>query len=459
MPLRRLTAARSLVIVAGLQFLALSALAAAPPAAPRAAPRLRNVIFLIPDGMGPAAVTLLREYEGRPTHLDSLLVGVCRTYSADSKVTDSAAAVTALACGIKTNNRMIGLDPAGRPVANLLEAAQSRGLATGLVVTSRITHATPAGFAAHVPERNQEEQIAAQMLEHRIDVLLGGGREYFLPRSAGGKRLDDRNLVSAARAQGYQYVATAAELRGPLRRPLLGLFDDDHMTYEADRDPAAEPSLAEMTGKTLDLLATDPDGFFVMIEGSRIDHAEHDDDAGATRYEMQAFDAAVGAAVSFARRDGQTLVVATADHETGGLSLGRLRSGNSLYAYYPEVLRGVRASGWKMVQAIRTGASGDSVLRVWAGLDSLGDADRTLLAEGIAGDDVSLDHNLNEIVSRRALIGWTTYGHTGIDVGLYAFGPGAELFRGVHDNTDVAGLIAGLMGFDLAGLTAKLRAR
>lgn len=418
----------------------------------------RNIIFLIGDGMGPAAITLLRECQEIPTHLDSLLVGVCRTYSADSRVTDSAAAVTALACGIKTKNTMIGLDPAGQPVANLLEGAQARGMATGLVATSRITHATPAGFAAHVPERARESDIAAQMLEHRVDVLLGGGRGFFLPADAGGRRADGRNLLEEAGRAGYNVVDSRAELLKPLRAPLLGLFNRDHLTLEIDRDPKEEPSLVEMTRAALDVLKRDPDGFFVMIEGSRIDHAEHDNDAGDTVREMRAFDDAVGAAVAFARRDGQTLVVVTADHETGGLTIGRMRDGQSIYEFHPEVLNGVRASGWKMAHLLRAGAPLDSVMRVCAGLDSLGEVDRALVTQALADHgDGNLAHAVNEIVSRRALVGWTTYGHTGIDVGLYAFGPGAERFRGVLEDTDVAWRIAALARFDLKGITARLR--
>lgn len=419
----------------------------------------RNVIFLIGDGMGPAAVTLLRECQEQPTHLDSLLVGVCRTYSSDSRVTDSAAAVTALACGIKTKNGMIGLDPLDQPAANLLEGARARGLATGLVATSRITHATPAGFAAHVPERAQEGEIAAQMLKHRVDVLLGGGRGFFLPADGGGKRADGRDLLREAGDAGYQVLGSRADFLKPLRTPLLGLFHPDHMTLEIDRDAAKEPSLAEMTSAALTLLKQDPDGFFVMIEGSRIDHAEHDNDAGATLREMRAFDDAVGEAVAFARRDRHTLVVVTADHETGGLAIGRQRDGQSIYAFHPEVLERVRVSGWKMTRLLRGGAPLDSVMKACAGLDSLGDVDRSLVTKALAEKgDGPLDHAVNEIVSRRALVGWTTYGHTGIDVGLYAFGPGAERFRGVREDTDVAWTIADLARFDLKGITKRLRA-
>ena len=150
----------------------------------------RNVILMIPDGCGAASLNLGRMVAGHALALDGILVGACATSSADALITDSAAGVTAYASGVRTKNRVLGLDQDMRPVATILEGAKARGMSTGLVATSRITHATPAGFAAHVPERNNEDQIAAQELEHKVDVLLGGGRRFFLPSASGGSRTD-----------------------------------------------------------------------------------------------------------------------------------------------------------------------------------------------------------------------------------------------------------------------------
>ena len=293
-------------------------------------PRPKNLILMIADGCGPASITMARDYAravlGRDElALDAIQTGAVRTGSASSRVTDSAAGATAYACGVKTYNGAIAVDTAGRPLATLLEAAKARGMATGLVATSRITHATPAAFAAHVPQRAMESEIAAQMLAQRVDVLLGGGWSYFLPTAEGGRRQDGRNLLREAEAMGYQVVRTAADFRRGVRRPVLGLFGPDHLPYEIDRDPEEVPSLAEMTRAALELLADDPDGFFLMVEGSRIDHAGHANDAAAHVREVLAYDEAVAVVLDFARRDGQTLVVSVADHETGGLSLGRPR--------------------------------------------------------------------------------------------------------------------------------------
>lgn len=448
-----LTAPQAASVVAAVAIVAAPVYAAPEP--PAAA---RNVIFLIPDGMGTASVTLLRDADGVPTHLDSLLVGAAVTRAENTLVTESAAAATALACGYKTRTGVVGLDAEGRPVASLLEAARDRGMATGIVVTSRLTHATPAGFASHVRDRGREDEIAAQMMTQRIDLLFGGGRSFFLPRSAGGRRLDGRDLLADARGRGVTILERREEFLKPWSLPVLGLFNADHITYEIDRDATAEPSLQEMTRRALGALAQAPNGFFLMIEGSRIDHAGHDNDAATMLHELRAFDAAVGLAVDFARHDGRTLVVSVADHETGGMTLGRLRDGRSRYDCFPGVLKSVRASGYTIAGALRESAAPESTLAAFTGLDSLAPPDLALLREGLAGDTDLLASRLNEIVSRHALVGWTTGGHTGVDVGVYAFGPGAERFRGVQENSDVAWRVAAAAGLDLTAATVRLRA-
>ena len=287
--------------------------------------RPRNVILMIPDGCGPAAVTLARRVAGRPLALDSLLVGAVQTHSADSDVTDSAAGGTAYATGVKTRNRTLGVDPDGRPLGTLLEAAQARGLATGLVTTADLTDATPAAFVAHLAHRTLQDSIAVVMLDHHVDVLLGGDRSRWFPSPAGGRRRDGRDLLAEHRARGGTVVTTPAELAAARGLPLLGLFGIglDQIDLEIDRDTLREPSLAQMTAKALELLRPAPRGFFVVIEGGRIDDAGHDDDPAALAREVLAYDRAVALALAFARREGRTLVVSVADHETGGLALGR----------------------------------------------------------------------------------------------------------------------------------------
>ena len=420
----------------------------------QAAERPRNLILLIPDGLGPASVTMARTFSGRPLALDGVLRGAVRTASTSSDITDSAASATAYASGIATYNGAVGVDTLGRPVGTILEAAETRGLATGLVVTSRVTHATPASFAAHVPERWAEEAIAAQMMEAGLEVLFGGGRRFFLPKpddpapggERGGARTDGRDLLAEARARGVAVVTEPAAFGTIDAAPVVGLFADGHLDYEIDR--AEQPSLAAMTRKALDLLSADPDGFFLMVEGSRIDHAAHNNDAVGHVHDVLAFDAALRVALDFAASDGQTLVVSAADHETGGLSLGSA----GIYAWYPGRLRRATASADGLRLRLEAGADPDAALREAAGVDSLSAEERAVFAEGTPGTLA-----LGRLVSRRLRLGWTTNGHTGVDVGLYAFGPGAEALRGVWENDALGRYLADALGLDLGAETERLR--
>jgi len=290
--------------------------------------RPRNVILLIGDGMGYNHVALARHRalgaSGR-LYMERLpVVGVVRTYSADSLITDSAAAATAMACGVKTDNGRIGTTPDGLAWQSLMQKARSKGFRTGLVATSTITHATPAGFAAHVDSRGQEADIAAQLLANRIDILFGGGRKYWLA-APDGVREDGQNLIDQARAVGYQIAYTAEQMAALKPAPALGLFAEDAMTTFAP-----EPMLDAMTRTAIALLSAKPKDWFapaprfvVMIEGSQIDWAGHANDTDNAVRQTLLFDLAVKEAVAFARRDKKTLVIVTSDHETGGLLLKR----------------------------------------------------------------------------------------------------------------------------------------
>jgi alkaline phosphatase len=290
----------------------------------------RNVILCIGDGMGYGQVALARLQtlgcEGR-LHMEKLPIqGMAWTHSADSLVTDSAAAGTALACGIKTTNQTVGQDPEGIAYLSLTEAAMMRGMQTGLVATSSITHATPASFAAHVKRRKQETDIAAQIIDAGIHVLFGGGRKFFLPVShPEGTREDGRDLIAEAREAGYQYVQSPADLWHAQSGRVLGLFQAEALETELP-----EPTLAELTQKAVRLLSDgNSAGFFLMVEGSQIDWACHANHVDNTVRQTLLFDEAVRVAADFALRDQQTLVVVTADHETGGLVVDSPKTGGA----------------------------------------------------------------------------------------------------------------------------------
>ena len=280
----------------------------------------KSVILLIGDGMGIGAVTAGRcAGPGRDGRLavDTMpYTGLAITYSANALVTDSAAAGTALATGSKTNNGMISVTPDGKRVQSILELAREIGKSTGIASTKFITDATPAVFVAHADSRSMNEDIAAQMVASRVDVVLGGGRQFFLPKSAGGVRADERNLLDEAKKRGYDVFDSAEAMEKTSASKMIGLFAANIMTSERP-----EPTIAEITSKAIATLNKNTKGFFLMSEGGKIDSNEHSNDADDTVKEMLMFDDAVRAALDFAKKDGHTLVIVTADHETGGFAV------------------------------------------------------------------------------------------------------------------------------------------
>ncbi|GGE56803.1 alkaline phosphatase [Priestia taiwanensis] len=400
--------------------------------------RVKNVILMIPDGFSTAYATNYRWYKGRNTVMDAFLVGMARTYSASSKVTDSAAAGTAMATGVKTTNGMISMSPDGKKLKTILEAAKEEKKATGLVVTATITHATPAVFAAHVPSRWKEEDIAPQMLQQQIDVLLGGGLAYFIPKKEGGESQTD--LIDEAKKKGYTFVRNKHQLLAAQEEKVLGLFAEKDMAPELERDNTIEPSLAEMTSAALTKLSKHPQGFFLMVEGSQIDKAGHHHDAAWAMKDIEAFEDAVEKAIEFAKQDGETLVVVVGDHDTGGFSVG----GYGKYEANPQLLHTVKKTGHSMMKEIeRDENHAKEIIKHYTNISfSKKEVDAILRAEK---EDIAL----NTAISKKLLLGWTSTVHTGVDVPVYAYGPGRELFRGLIQNTDVALHLAKLMGVSL----------
>lgn len=290
---------------------------------------IKNVIFIIGDGTGLVQLTSSQYNmvgaEGL-LHLQTMPVtGIVKTYSANNLITDSASGATAYSCGAKTDNGMIGQLPDGSDCKTVLELAEEKGLSTGLVSTSGVTHATPASYAAHVPSRNMQSAIADQYLTSGVDVILGGGTEYFTPNSSeNSKREDDRNLINEFKNSGYTYVETESDLNNVDDGKLLGLFSPSGMPSE-DRTP----SLAAMSSKAISLLSKNDKGFFLMIEGSQIDWGGHANDSPYVLREVEDFDEAVKVALDFAELNGETLVVLTADHETGGMTINDSNSDKS----------------------------------------------------------------------------------------------------------------------------------
>lgn len=331
----------------------------------------KNIILLIGDGMGLSQVSAgLYSNHNRLNLEQCTATGLSKTQSANHLVTDSGAGATALACGCKTYNLAIGMDKTKHPCRTILEQAEAAGLATGLVVTCSMTHATPASFVAHARDRKETEAIATFFLENDVDFVVGAGLNQFVKRTT-----DTRNLRN-------ELVAKGAAVTDFSQSPLMALNPDPahpFFWFSADDEPkyAREgrdylPVAARMAPAFLKKRSDK--GFFLMIEGSQIDWACHKNDAKNAIGEMLDFDAAIGSALDFARADSNTLVIVTADHETGGLSI----------------------------------------------------------VQGSEMDQLEIE--------------FTTDQHTASMVPVFAFGPGAQLFNGVYENTEIYRKMALLLG-------------
>ena len=286
--------------------------ALSPSASAQKAPKnekVKNVILIIGDGMGlGAAASWMIDQNYEPTCFDrAQFVGISKTYSANNRVTDSAASGTAMATGHKTNNSMLGMLPDGTKPASIAELAQAKGLGTGIVVTSYVLDATPGAFFAHVKARGDRKGIIEDLIRMKPDVLVGGGRKYFVE-----EKYVPENMIDKCVEAGFNYVSTPEDFYQTEKTPILGLFSDESYPMAIERDA---------TMHTLDILEKNKKGFFAMIEGSHIDHAAHANNAEQLTWEMEEFDKMVNAVFDYADTHKGTLVVITADHETGGVSL------------------------------------------------------------------------------------------------------------------------------------------
>ncbi|WP_182111394.1 MULTISPECIES: alkaline phosphatase [unclassified Actinotalea] len=381
----------------------------------------RNVVLLVGDGLSIAAreaTRLATVGQDGELAMDSLeYAGWTHTDSADPEeaVTDSAAAATAFATGVRTYNGAVSVDLTGAPVRTLLEEARDLRKATGLVTTAQVTDATPAAFGAHVADRGDQTEIARQMIEEtRPDVILGGGEDWWYPEGDPGAYPDDPadprpevsrstigNLVERAQASGYTYVSTPEELAAADADRLLGLFANEEMFEQAPEGAGDEYApvvpLSTMTQKALDVLSQDRQGFFLMVEEEGVDEMAHNNNAARTIQAGQALDATVALVHEFARQHPGTLVVVVGDHETGGLAIENVDPDDE---------------------------SGDPTSTSAEVLQSLEDGPFP-----VAGSDLEF------------VVDWTTSGHTGGATPLTAEGPSAQRLARAQDATNVHDVI------------------
>lgn len=387
----------------------------APNHADAASSNTRNVILFIGDGMGTAqrdAIRLATVGLQGNLAMDSMpYVGLIHT-SSTLPITDSAASATAYASGIKTYNGAIGMNADKKSVQTIMEYAKEAGKSTGVVTTSQITDATGAAFGAHVEDRSKQSDIALQLItKSKVDVLLGGGEDFWYPAGNPGKFPDEPaedpsekskgtqgNLVDKAKQLGYSYVTNKTDMQKAKGGKLLGLFANEEMFQQ---NPEGEGdiynpvvSLPEMTKKALDTLSTNKKGFFLMVEEEGTDEFAHQNNAKMTIKAGQELDKSVQVAKDFVKKNPDTLVLVLADHETGGFS----------------------------IEAV--------------------DADDE------SGDGISKEDGPFAIANSKFnfVVDWTTSGHTGVDIPITAMGKNAQLFTGIYENSEVFTKIMKSMG-------------
>lgn len=443
------------------------------------APEPKNILFFLGDGMGMTTMTAARIYkvgEDGDLTMDTLPeTAFVKTFSKNSQVTDSAPSMAAYMTGVKMDNEVISMsadttayDPVtlkdfvagadstcttanGKPVTTLLELAKTAGMGTGVVSTARITHATPAATYAHVCHRDGENTIANQMvpggvgfnaaLGDGIDVVLGGGLRHFIAKGTGSSRSDTRDLVAEMKAKGYSYAANKGEFdKLPTSGKLLGLFSSSHMAYDLDRDPAKEPSLAEMTTRSIDQLKGNPKGFFLMVEAGRIDHSLHETTARKALQDTVAFDDAIKVAIDKMKVIDptlkNTLIVVTADHDHTLVLNGYAARTGKTTDTNPGVLGLLRNY---LDNSLALDSAGLPFTTI-----GFGNGENRPLARTALTDAMVFDKNYHQEAAILTPVGSETHG--GADVFLGAIGRGAETFGGVVDNTAVFGLIRKSMG-------------
>ena len=433
----------------------------------------KNIIMIIGDGMGAAYTSAYRYFHDNPktkkveqTVFDRHLVGMSSTYPApiSGYVTDSAAAATALATGIKTYNSAIGVDVDKKPLESVLVWAKKQGKKTGIVVTSHINHATPASYLSNNESRHNYDQIADSYFDKKIagqfkaDLMFGGGWKHFIR--------EDRNLVNEFKQAGFYYLDNYKALsKLPKNSPVLGLFADVGLPNAIDDNNKHRLSL--MTKAATKHLENEQ-GYFMLIEASQIDWAGHSNDVGKAMWELDDLAKTLEYLETYVESNPDTLVVITADHNTGGFTIGA----NKKYQWKPEVLRSMQNSADKVAETLNntpvTKQLVDELLNFTlteqefsqvSHAKSSAQNEQQVFKEQVNQDNENsknlkrpvsvtkaIHSSITNIIDNRTTSGWTTGGHTGADVQVFAMGANKALFSGLQDNTDIAKKIFKLLG-------------
>ncbi|MDU0112009.1 alkaline phosphatase [Psychrosphaera aquimarina] len=410
---------------------------------------VKNIIMVVSDGTGPAYTTAYRYYNDDPTTetieetvFDRHLVGMASTYPArvSGYVTDSAAAATALSTGIKSYNGAIGVDVNKQPIQTVLEYAKLTGKKTGVVVTSQINHATPASYLAHNESRKNYDAIANSYIDDGIkaDVYLGGGWKYFIR--------DDRNLVEEFKTAGFQYVDNYDQL-GSLKAntPVLGLFDKVGLPWALDDKHPNRLSI--MTKAAIKQLEND-NGYFMLIEASQVDWAGHGNDIASAMTEINDLAITMEYLEEYVKLHPDTLVILTADHSTGGLTI----AANGKYEWNPEFIRTMTESATSIANKLIASPIDKTLVEELFHFPVSDEEVNRLQQAKIEQQTSTSEYNppvynaVKAIIDKRTNTGWTTSGHTGVDVQVFAMGVNTDMFKGIIDNTDIAKNIFTLLG-------------
>ena len=419
-----------------------------------------SVIFMIGDGMGPAYTSSYRYYSDDNTDngitatvFDTMLVGMNTTYSKNSVITDSAAAATALATGYKTDNGYIGVVRAKQHThQTLLEYAKEEGYVTAMAVTSTLTHATPAAFISRVHHRDNETKIAKdffiknQQGKLKFDFLIGAGEKYFIEGYTDFNQTAKENHVKLYR-EGYN-LDTIKEY------PFIAFTAyGDYPAFAIDEKEEDRYRVSKITKKSLELVNNKP--FFLMVESSQIDWCGHINDISCAMAEMEDFARSVTLAKSYVDTHPNTLLLITADHSTGGLAIGKkikkddtsmsdeVRSRS--YIWYKEVIEKIKASSINIAQKIRENKEVNNTFQKYTSI-TLNNEEYLSLKTTFVQKQKKSRKAVTNIINQHSNTGWTTHGHTAVDVETFAYGKGSEKFRGLLDNTQIAEKIFEVLG-------------
>ncbi len=431
----------------------------------------KNLIFLVVDGMSSGTLALAHHWslQNRQTPLHWMQLygreGLTRaaqdTASANSPVTDSAAAASSWGCGQRVNNGSINVGVDGAARTPLLSYAKAAGKATGLVTTCTVTHATPAGFTANVANRNMEDVIARQYLEREVDVILGGGSVHFereLP-PVDGEAESAGHLLSEFEAKGYTVVRDRAQMTASAgQSKLLGLFSKKHVPFALDRknDPSLKqvPSLPEMFRTALQTLRKSSNGFVLQVEGGRVDHAGHSNDPAAILHEFLEFDECIPLALEFIQEVPDTLLIITTDHGTGGCQLNGKGSGYSESGPALDTINDFKYSfEWLQDRFKGSGLFSPMVFKMATGIE-LNEQQaariQTALDEEVKYLSSMMTKMLEAELWAKTAVGWTSNNHTAECVDLFAMGPGAEKVPAFVENYQMFSIITDALGIPVS---------